>query len=138
MQRRHQISAFANVFPSEFNEANRANTLEISNAISSCDDTPYLTNIPHPETETDIDSNDNDNDLHLPFNILPSLDSTIPHSIGVSVTAPESTYSEAKSYQVLQDLRVKNINRIIPYINIVMASVCLYVCLFALNRLSNG
>ena len=26
----------------------------------------------------------------------------------------------------------------IPYINIVMASVCLYVCLFALNRLSDG
>ena len=67
-----------------------------------------------PDILTDIKSNYNDNDLHLPLSILTSLD-----SINVSVAEPESTSSEPKSYQVLQDLRVKNINRIIfGYINI--------------------
>ena len=33
---------------------------------------------------------------------------------------------------------INTASSLVPYINIVMASVCLYVCLFALNRLSNG
>ena len=67
---------------------------------------------------TELKSNYNDNYPHLPSSILTSLDSPITDS-SFSLAEPELPSTEPNSHQVLQDVRVENINRIIfGHINI--------------------